>query len=155
MAQVTANAFIQAPLDAVYQLAKDVEAFPSFMPEVKSVKVLERDGSRTVTAWVGVVQGRPVQWMEEDHWDDVHHVATFHQLEGDFTVWAGTWSFTPAAGGTQMSVTVEFELELPLAGAFLSNLLKVLVRKNFESMLAAMKARLEPRSEIRAGPQRP
>jgi ribosome-associated toxin RatA of RatAB toxin-antitoxin module len=155
MAQVTATAFIQAPLDAVYELAKNVEAFPSFMREVKSVKVLERDGSRTVTAWVGVVQGRPVQWVEEDQWDDAGHVCTFRQREGDFTVWAGTWSFAASAGGTEMSVAVEFELELPLAGAFLSNLLKMLVRKNFESMLAAMKTRLEARPRTRAEPQRP
>jgi len=46
---------------------------------------------------------------------------------------------------------VDFELELPLAGALLSNLLKVLVRKNLESMLGAMRARLEGTAEAPAG----
>jgi ribosome-associated toxin RatA of RatAB toxin-antitoxin module len=144
MAQVEATTHIRAPLDEVYQLAKDVEAFPSFMPDVQSVKVLQRDGNRTVTEWIGVVQGRKVWWVEEDHWDDARHRCTFRQREGDFTRYEGTWTFAAAAGGTQTALIVDFELELPLAGALLSKLLKVLVRKNLESMLGAMKARLEP-----------
>ncbi len=143
MAQVEATAHIRAPLDEVYQLAKDVETFPSFMPDVESVKVLQRNGNRTVTEWVGVVQGRKVWWVEEDDWDDARHRCTFRQREGDFTRYEGTWTFAAAAGGTQTALIVDFELELPLAGALLSNLLKVLVRKNLQSMLGAMKARLE------------
>lgn len=143
MAQVAAEAFIHAPLDAVYRLAKDVEAFPSFMPDVESVKVLQRDGSRTVTEWVGVVQGRKVRWVEEDDWDDARHLCTFRQREGDFTKYEGRWAFADAGGSTQTTLAVDFELELPLAGALLSNLLKVLVRKNLVSMLGAMKTRLE------------
>ena len=46
MAQVAATVFIRAPLDRVYALAKDVEAFPSFMPDVESIRVQQRDGSR-------------------------------------------------------------------------------------------------------------
>lgn len=150
MAQVAATAFIRAPVDDVYALAKNVEAFPSFMPDVESITVLQRDGSRTVTEWVGVVQGRKVRWVEDDEWDDVHYACTFHQREGDFTKYEGTWTFADSGGGTETRLAVDFELELPLAGALLSNLLKVLVRKNLESMLAAMKSRLEETTGSRA-----
>ena len=150
MAQVAATAFIRAALDDVYGLAKDVEAFPSFMPDVESIKVLERDGARTVTEWVGVVQGRKVRWVEDDEWDDGRHACTFRQREGDFTTYEGIWTFAAADGGTETTLVVEFELDLPLAGALLSNLLRVLVRKNLEGMLAAMKARLEGAAEARA-----
>ncbi len=143
MARVEATAHIHAPLEDVYQVAKDVETFPTFMPDVESVKVLERDGTHTVTAWVGVVQGRKVQWVEDDEWDDIRHLCTFRQREGDFTRYEGTWTFAASAGGTQTVLAVDFELELPLAGALLSNLLRVLVRKNLESMLGAIKGRLE------------
>ena len=151
MAQVAATAFIRAPLDRVYALAKDVETFPSFMPDVESIRVLERDGSRTVTEWVGVVQGRRVRWVEDDDWDDARHVCTFRQREGDFTRYEGTWTFTAVDQGTETALVVDFELELPLAGALLSNLLKVLVRKNLEGMLGAMRARLEGTAEAPAG----
>jgi len=153
MAQVEAEALIQVPLDKVYGLAKDVEAFPSFMPDVESVKVLEREGNRTVTEWVGVVQGRRVRWVEEDDWDDARHLCTFRQREGDFTTYEGRWTFAADGSGTRTALVVNFELELPLAGALLSNLLKALVRKNLESMLQAMKTRLEapPQAGTRHG----
>ncbi|OLD36381.1 MAG: hypothetical protein AUI83_26305, partial [Armatimonadetes bacterium 13_1_40CM_3_65_7] len=117
MAQVAATVFIRAPLDRVYALAKDVEAFPSFMPDVESIRVQQRDGSRTVTEWVGVVQGRRVRWVEDDDWDDARHVCTFRQREGDFTRYEGTWTFAAVDQGTETALVVDFELELPLAGA--------------------------------------
>lgn len=143
MAQVEASTVIRAPLEDVYRVAKDVEAFPEFMPDVETVRVLERHNGNTVTEWVGVVQGRKVHWIEEDEWDDARHVCRFRQREGDFTKYEGTWSFAGADGSTRTTLVVEFELDLPLAGALLSNLLKVLVRKNLESMLTALKGQLE------------
>lgn len=154
MAQVAATAFIQAPLDQVYGLAKDVEAFPSFMPDVESIRVLQRTGGHTLTEWVGVVQGRRVRWVEDDDWDDARHTCTFRQREGDFTRYEGTWTFAAAGQGTATTLAVDFELELPLAGSLLSNILKVLVRKNLESMLGAMKTRLEGVADAPAGAQK-
>ncbi|HEU5300443.1 MAG TPA: SRPBCC family protein [bacterium] len=143
MAEVSATTHIRAPLADVYRVAKDVERFPEFMPDVESIRVLERAGSRTVTEWVGLVQGRKIRWVEEDHWDDAAHLCTFRQREGDFTTYEGTWGFEAVPEGTRTTLNLVYEMDLPLAGALLSNLLKVLVRKNLESMLAALKGQLE------------
>jgi ribosome-associated toxin RatA of RatAB toxin-antitoxin module len=143
VATVEASTVIRAPLDRVYALAKDVERFPEFMPDLESVRVLERTSAGTVTQWVGVVQGRKIRWVEEDEWDDGRHVCTFRQRSGDFNRYQGTWRFEPAPEGTRTSLDVEFELDIPLAGALLSNLVRALMRKNCESMLAALKGRLE------------
>src|SRR2546428_11355731 len=141
MAQVAATVFIRAPLDRVYALAKDVEAFPSFMPDVESIRVQQRDGSRTVTEWVGVVQGRRVHWVEDDDWDDARHVCTFRQREGDFTRYEGTWTFAAGDQGSVMGVGVDFEVALPLAGGPVLNLLFVGVRQEPEGMLWARRGR--------------
>ncbi len=151
MAQVQATTLIHAPIDRVYAFAKDVEAFPDFMPDLETVRVLERDNGNTVTEWVGIVQGRKIRWVEEDRWDDALHRCTFHLREGDFSKYDGRWEFASVDGGTQTTVAVDFELELPLAGALLSNLLKVLVRKNMESMLAALKTQMEGGAARQAG----
>ncbi len=152
MAQVEASTVIRAPLEQVYQLAKNVEAFPEFMPDLESVRVLERENGHTVTEWVGVVQGRKIRWVEEDQWDDTRHLCRFRQREGDFAKYEGTWSFAATDGGIQTSLVVDFELELPLAGALISKLLKVLVRKNLESMLVALKNQLEHTVTRQGGP---
>ncbi|MDR7417519.1 MAG: SRPBCC family protein [Armatimonadota bacterium] len=137
---------IRAPLDRVYALAKDVERFPEFMPDLERVTILERSPSGTTSEWVGVVHGRKIRWVEDDVWDDARYLCTFVQRSGDFSRYQGEWRFEPAPEGTRTSLTVDFELDIPLAGALLSNLVKVLMRKNCESMLEALRGQLEGKS---------
>jgi ribosome-associated toxin RatA of RatAB toxin-antitoxin module len=145
MATVQASIVIRAPLDRVYALAKDIERFPAFMPDLESVTVIERAPAGTTSQWVGVVQGRKIRWVEDDVWDDTRHLCTFAQRSGDFNRYQGEWRFEPAPEGTRTSLTVDFELDIPLAGALLSNLVRVLMRKNCESMLDALRGQLEGR----------
>jgi len=143
MARVEASVVIAAPVDQVYARARAVEDFPHFMPDLESVEVLERWDGNTVTRWVGVVQGRKIRWVEEDLWDDAAHRCTFRQREGDFSRYEGTWAFEPVAGGTRTTVTVDFEMDIPLAGPLISTLLRTLMRKNVEGMLRALKEHIE------------
>lgn len=143
MAQVNASTTIAAPIENVYAVAKAVETFPEFMPDLESVEVLERFNGNTVSRWVGLVQGRKVRWVEEDLWDDRSYRCDFRQREGDFTRYQGSWRFEPVPEGTRTTIDVDFELDVPLAGALLSNLLKVLMRKNIEGMLSALKGQIE------------
>ena len=149
MAQVMATTIIRAPLADVYRVAKDVEKFPEFMPDVQSIRVLDRGDSRVTVEWIGVMQGRKIRWVEEEAWDDAAHRSAFHLVEGDFSKFEGSWSFETVPEGTQTMLVLDYEMELPLAGALLSNLLKVLVRKNLESMLASLKGQLEGAAQAR------
>ncbi len=56
MAIVNSTTTINAPVDSVYAVAQDVERFPSYMPNVKSIEIVERAGDRVVTKWVGEVE---------------------------------------------------------------------------------------------------
>ncbi len=144
MARVEASTLIQAPLEAVYDLAKRVEDFPRFMPDLERVTVLERHGALpAVTEWVGVVEGRRIRWVEEDAWDDARHLCRFRQREGDFERYEGTWTFEPNGGGTRTTIAVEFEFGIPLIGGLLSTLLRVKMKENLDGMLAALRDRLE------------
>lgn len=143
MASVEASTVIRAPLDQVYALAKDVERFPQFMPDLESVTVLERTPRGTVTQWVGIVQGRKIRWIEEDDWDDLRRTCVFRQRSGDFSRYQGAWTFEALPEGVRTRLVVDYELDIPLAGPLLSSLVKVLMRKNCESMLAALKGQLE------------
>lgn len=139
MAEVSASILIQAPPDAVYALAKRVEDFPRFMPDLERVTVLERSGDLPVlTEWVGVVEGRKIHWVEEDAWDDAARRCRFRQRDGDFERYEGTWTFTPEGTGTRTEIAVEFEFGIPLIGALLSTLLRVKMRENIDGMLRAL-----------------
>src|SRR5690242_21933634 len=105
MPTVENEVLIQADVERVYAIARDVEAFPEFMPDVKSVRVLERseDGRRTVVEWVGLIPEfkLSVKWVEEDRWDDAAHTCDFQLVSGDFKSYGGRWRFEPAPGGTR------------------------------------------------------
>lgn len=149
MAQVMATTIIRVPLADVYRVAKDVEKFPEFMPDVQSIRVLDRSGTRVTVEWIGIIQGRKVRWVEEETWDDAAHRSAFRLVEGDFSKFEGSWSFEAVPEGTQTSLVLDYEMDLPLAGALLANLLKVLVRKNLESMLGSLKGQLEGAAQAR------
>lgn len=135
-----------APVERVYALAKEVERFPEIMPDVESVEVLEREGNRTKTRWVGLIKqlNRRIKWVEQDEWDDERHVCVFDQVEGDYKTYRGTWSFTPTeSGGTLMRLEVEVEIDVPLVGALLRGVVMKLTRQNAEGMLEALAQRAE------------
>ncbi len=146
MARVDASILIRAPLETVYGLAKQVEEFPQFMPDLDRVTVLERrDGVPTVTEWVGNVEGRQIRWVEDDAWDDAQHLCRFRQRDGDFERYEGTWMFTPEGEGTRTAITVEFEFGIPLIGNLLSTLLRIKMKENLDRMLHALQRKLEAR----------
>lgn len=131
---------IKAPIDAVYALAKDVERFPEIMPDVDSVEVVSREGSRLVTRWVGNIRqfNRKLKWEEWDEWNDSDYSCEFEQTEGDFTVYRGGWKFTTDGATTTAQLTVEFELHVPLVGALIKNVVAKLTKANCEGMLEAL-----------------
>ena len=141
MPTVTAEAVINAPIEKVYALAKDIERFPEFMEDVEEVEILEQSPERQVSRWVGVVRelNRKITWTEEDFWNDEEHVCRFRQIEGDFTSYEGVWSFEPHDGSTLVRLEVTYEYRVPLVGALIQNLLRKKVQQNCQSMLEALK----------------
>lgn len=147
MPRIELSAQINAPLERVYAIAKDVESFPQFMADLKSLVVLERspDGSRTVTEWVGYVpQFRlNVKWTEEDIWDDQAKTCHFKQLKGDYDRMVGEWRFTESNGGTEFISILDYEFNVPLLGPLVQKVVQHLVKQNLQGVLNGIKARAE------------
>lgn len=145
MPKIISEVDIAADLESVYAIAKEVERFPEFMPDLESVEILQRDGSRTLSRWVGKIKefGRTIKWTEEDHWDDAAHTCVFSQTEGDFTSYSGTWAFTRTNKGCHARIEVDYEYDVPLVGALIKGLLRKKVQQNCDNMLAALKQKAE------------
>lgn len=147
MPQVELESIVQAPLETVYAVARDVEAFPDFMPDVKSVRILEKsdDGSRTLTEWVAYASQLKLQvkWTEEDLWDDAARTCRFRQVKGDYDQMEGLWEFLPHPEGTLFRSTLNYELRVPLLGAIVQKVVQHLVTQNLKGILDGVKARAE------------
>ncbi len=147
MPKIQSSIEIDGPIEEVYQLAKDIESFPQFMPDLKSVRVIERgeDGSRVVSEWVGIVKefNTTVKWVEEDIWDDANYTCEFSLISGDYAKYSGKWKFTDLAGRTRFDSEIEVEYDVPLIGPLIKGLIAKKMKENVDNMLAAIKQKVE------------
>ena len=148
MPRVESSIVINAPRNAVLSVARNVEAFPSYMADVKSLTVLERseNGLRTVTDWVGIVPkfGARVHWVEEDLWDLDAGTCAFRQLSGDYDQFEGVWRFTEIGGNTtRFDSVLDYKLEIPLVGGVIKAIIQKTIQNNLDSTLAAVKRQCE------------
>ena len=141
---------IDAPVDAVYRIARDVESFPSYMADLESISVIERsaDGNRTVTAWAGLIREfrMTVKWTQEDRWDPAAYRDDFTMLKGDMDRMSGYWQFSQEGLGTQFCSLVDYEYNVPLIGP----LIKALIRKKMEQNLRAQMEAIKRKAEDEA-----
>ena len=147
MPRITNELVINADPDTVYRVGRDVERFPEFMPDVKSVTVKERseDGRRLVVEWVGYMPEfkLTVRWTEEDIWDDAARTCTFSFVSGDFKEYGGEWRFEPAEGGTRFVSVVDYEIEIPLVGPLIKSVIKRKMSENVDKLQLALKRHIE------------
>ena len=135
---------LSAPVDKVVAIARAVEDYPQFMPDVRSVRVLEShdNGNLQKVEWVGVIRqfAREIKWIQEDRWIHPHRVE-FKQLEGDYDKMEGHWEFSPANGGTEFTNVLDYEYRVPLLGALVTKVVEFLVRQNLESVMDGIEKR--------------
>ena len=153
MPRVENSVVINAPVETVWELAQDVENLPSIMPDLVSVKVLEKEvmtpvTTRVVTEWTGRIKqfNRTMAWTEEDVWNDEEHVCHFWQIRGDFTDYRGEWRFTPIPEGTKADLQIDYRFEIPLLGAMVKKVLQKLMQENCDGMLKALSEEAERRA---------
>lgn len=145
MPTVETSVWVNAPLAHVYAIAKDNEAFPEFMKDVKSLEIVERDGNRIVSDWVGIIPQfmLKVRWQQEDIWDDQAHHCRFRQTKGDYDKLEGDWRFSEENGGTRFDSVLDYEYNVPTLGPLLKKVIFAIVVKNMQSVLDAIKTRAE------------
>jgi len=140
---VGAAIVIDAPPALVYELAKDQERFPEFMPDVESVTVTERHPDRVLSRWKTLIEDAPIEWLEEDRFDDIALRIDYKLLEGDLDTFEGSWTFEAGPGGTHVALGVTYDFGVPTLAELIGPTLEKKVRENAEMMLAALKSEAE------------
>jgi coenzyme Q-binding protein COQ10 len=143
MPYVETRIIVAAPARVVYELAKDQERFPQFMPDVETVTILERSDSRAISRWKTLVEEAPIEWTEEDRFDDDALRIEYQLLEGDLDTFEGTWTFEERDGATHVVLGVEYDFGVPTLAELIGPTLQKKVRENSEMMLAALKSEAE------------
>ena len=145
MPYVEVTIVVDAPTRDVYELAKDQERFPQFMPDVESVTVVERHPDRMLTKWKTLVEEAPIEWLEEDRFDDEAIRIDYALLEGDLDTFEGAWTFQSDGSRTTVTLSVTYDFGVPTLAELIGPTLEKKVRENTEMMLAGLKAEAEAR----------
>ena len=146
MPYVETTIAIAAPARIVYELAKDQERFPQFMPDVEIVVVLQRFPDRVISRWKTLVEEAPIEWTEEDRFDDGALRIDYQLLEGDLDKFEGAWTFEERDGVTHVLLGVDYDFGVPTLAELIGPTLQRKVRENSEMMLAALKSEAEKSS---------
>lgn len=147
MPRIENRVMVDAPLERVWDVARDVEAFPEIIPDLKSLTVVERseDGLQTVTDWVAIIKEfkRTVKWREEDIWDTADWTCRFRMLTGDFDQYEGVWTFREEGGKVAFESVIDYEYNVPLLGALIKNIVTAKMTESTENILQAIREKAE------------
>ncbi|MGH7736709.1 MAG: type II toxin-antitoxin system RatA family toxin [Candidatus Tyrphobacter sp.] len=146
MAFVQTEIAIAAPARVVFDLAKEQERFPEFMPDVESVTILQRTPNGTISRWKTLVEEAPIEWTEEDVFDEEALRIDYRLTEGDLDTFEGSWTFEQDGATTHVVLGVEYDFGVPTLAELIGPTLEKKVRENSEMMLAALKLEAEKRS---------
>ena len=127
----------------IYDIIKDMAAYPSFMKDLVSVEILERGDNYTVSHWVSNVDGRKIVWTERDTFYPDDLKITYAQTDGDLKKMEGQWIIQPQGEECEVSLVVDFEFGIPMIAGLLNPILKKKVRENSGNMLSAIKEQIE------------
>jgi ribosome-associated toxin RatA of RatAB toxin-antitoxin module len=143
MPYVESTIVIDAPAQRVYDLAKDQEHFPQFMPDVENVTILQRRPDGVISRWKTLVEEAPIEWTEDDRFDDAALRIDYQLIEGDLDKFEGAWTFENRDGRTHVVLGVDFDFGVPTLAELIGPTLERKVRENSEMMLAALKLQAE------------
>ena len=143
MPYVETSIEIKAPRRTIYELAKDMEHYSDFMPDVEYVKILKRDGNTTTTRWKTLVEEAPIEWTEVDVFDDVNTRIDYRLIEGDLDKFEGAWTFDERDGVTKVVLGVDYDFGVPTLAELIGPILQKKVEENSAMMLQALKDRCE------------
>lgn len=143
MPKICVSSIIKSPIDQVFKVIKNIEDFPNFMRDIKSLKIIKRLDDKIITAWEIEIDGAPVCWKEEDCFDDANYQMKFSMVEGNYDEYQGRWLLQADANGTKLSIEADFDWGIPILEKYVGKALEDKARRSLLGMAQAIKNKIE------------
>jgi ribosome-associated toxin RatA of RatAB toxin-antitoxin module len=118
--QAVQRMVVSADPEACFAVVADVERYPEWVADVKSVEVESRDeqGRPQVVAFRAAAFGRSTSYRLRYDYSEAPRRLAWTQLDGDLTSQMdGSYTFTALPeGGTEICYSLEVALRVPLPG---------------------------------------
>lgn len=144
MPKVIVSVRIKKPREEVYKIMRDFEDFPAFMRDVKSLKIIKKvDSQKIITSWKIEVDGSPLEWTEEDYFNDANFRIDFNMLEGSYKEYQGFWLLQGLHNAAKLTIEVNFDWGIPVLEKFIGKALEDKARRSLLGMARAIKNKAE------------
>jgi ribosome-associated toxin RatA of RatAB toxin-antitoxin module len=149
----THHATIAAPLETVFALARDVEAWPRLLRAYRWCRVLERTPERLVFAMGGWIRGWPARWTAVQEPRPQEGRIVFRHIRGITTGMTVEWRFAPSASGVLITLVHDLVMPWPVIGRLVGDLIVGPVFIDFiaRKTLQAVQAQAEADARERPG----
>jgi len=139
MPTIDVTEVITAPVEKVWALINDVESYPRFMEHVRSLKVLEHGADYRISDWEIDCKGFIMRWTEREELFPDRWRTEYRNIDGDLEVFEGSWQLEVLdADTTRASLTVRFEIGVPMLCDMLNPVAERAIRANSQKMLASL-----------------
>jgi ribosome-associated toxin RatA of RatAB toxin-antitoxin module len=142
--QIAANGTVAATPSLVWRILTDYEHLASYLPNLKSARVLSRDGGKVIVEQLGAARylffSQPIRLTVQVH-ERAPDRIDISLIDGDMKVYRASWELRPLPGaaGTRIvyNATIEPKFHVPgIVGLSV-------VRKDIAEMMAAVFLRLD------------
>jgi len=142
MAKVEKTITINAPVEKVFGYVEEPANLPEIWPSMVEAKDVQRlPNGGTSSRWVYKMAGVRFEGTSEDT-EYVANQRIVSKTKGGIES-TMTWEFQPEAGGTKLAVEVEYTVPIPVLGKLAEAFIVKQNEREFELLLANLKARME------------
>ncbi len=113
MIRVEGQRIIRTTIEKVFQLVSRLETHPRVTGLWLTADLLERRANGVTVQYRGYLAGMPVESVQQAVLQPPHRVE-FRQTRGGFKVFRGSYVLKPVDGDTELALTVEADVGIPL-----------------------------------------
>ena len=142
MAKLTRTITINAPVEKVFAYASEPTNLPEIWPSMVEVKDVQPSPAGGYNfGWVYKMAGMRFEGASETTESILNQRAVTKSIKGIQSTF--TWTYQFGAGGTKLTLEVEYTIPIPLLGKLVEAFIIKQNEHEAEVMLANLKARME------------
>ena len=143
MTKLSVKVNVKTTKQRLWELITHPEKYPSLIPDVKDITVLQRASGTSLVHWKVTVEGVELQWTEQCHYDEENAKVSFHMTRGDFSSYDGTISLQHTGKGIGLILNATLDWGIPSFEKVIASVVDEKVRRTFTGMLVAIKRHAE------------
>jgi len=105
---------IQAPRNAIFETAANLESWPKILPHYRYIRYLERGADRNLVVMAAVRAGIPISWTSEQIIDRSRVEIHFHHLKAWTKGMHVIWSFRETPAGVLVEIVHDLRFRIPV-----------------------------------------